>query len=118
MNDVPRFYPGQREVVNGRLYIIEQGEKTSNDLRLVYANGDPIKMELTFFLIDFFTYNEDRRYEHEPSWRFGGGDYFMTMCAHAYRHGWQRAARAVADARNGRRKTNGYTDDDGLWGDI
>ena len=72
-------------------------------------------MSLVFFLVDFFTYNEDLRYEHEPTWKFHGGHFFLTMCHEASHRGWKYADQAVRDARNGRHRATNGSGPDGLF---
>lgn len=82
---------------------IVEGRKFPGDLRLEhYANGSwqPTKMEIAFFLVDFFAENEDvRRHYMGESWRENGQRYFMKKCWAAVRNGWRSVAAEIERQR-------------------
>jgi len=49
-------------------------------------------MEMAFFLVDFFTENEQARRQHMGHWVQNGDRYFLSKCIEAVRHGWRKAA--------------------------
>lgn len=79
--------PGRRYEVDGVQFYVDNGRKGSHgepDLVLRHADGRPVSMALAFFLVDFFSMDEDRRY---PPPAKGWRKFFAALHT-ARKHGW------------------------------
>jgi len=92
--------------IDGIDLITSQGSKFPGDLRLDVRGTDgqwrPVTMAMAFFLIDFFTENEQERGQYEGHWRRNGDMYFIDACIGAVRDGWRAAADKVRRQRERR----------------
>lgn len=99
-----RWKEGDYGRVSGIPYRIVKGRKAEDDLVLeLHAGGDwrRIGMDLGFLLADFLPENEDVLYPAAASQRVagGGGDYYLSECWHARKHGWQSALQKLVRER-------------------
>lgn len=81
---------------------ISQGAKAPDDLRCDARIGGrwiPLKMELVFFLVDFFSENEQALAAHRSWWRQNGDRYFLSKCIDAVRRGWRAVAAEIEEQR-------------------
>ena len=93
---------GRLYQISDLLFRVQPGAKGEGDVKLqVLANGAwrDVKMELAFFLVDFFTSNEDTLSANRPHWRQSGPAYFLKECVRASREGWEAPARAIVRQR-------------------
>lgn len=84
---------------------ISQGTKAPDDLRVearLAGRWVPLKMELAFFLVDFFAENERHLQPFRPHWRQNGDRYFLSKCIEAYKRGWRVVADELDNYRNRR----------------
>lgn len=91
-----------RGTVSGIDLRIVQGSKAPDDLRLdAHINGEwvPLRMELAFFLVDFFAENEQALKAHRSFWKENGDAYFMKHVIQAWKEGWKVPAMAVRNQR-------------------
>lgn len=96
-----RWTTGRHKVSGVPMRVVE-GAKVPGDLRLEWWDGRywvPVKMELAFFLVDFFTENEQHIKQYRSWWRQNGDRYFLDQCVAAVRDGWQAAADRVRRQR-------------------
>lgn len=94
-----RWKDGDHGTIGGNFtWRVVRGRKGEGDLILqLYVNGQfrNVPMELGFMFADFFPENEEQvLYPDDGAKRVagGGGDYYMSECQRARKHGWRSAA--------------------------
>ena len=86
-----RWEAGRRYDLSGLRLRTMPGEKFPGDIRLDVWTGQgwrAVEMALGFFLVDFFTENEQERKAFMDGWRFNGDVYYLDRCYAAVRDGW------------------------------
>ena len=99
-----RWEAGFRDDVSGLTLRTVPGKKFPGDLKLEVWTGTtwyPVKMELAFYLADFFTENEQERKAHMNFWRLNGDYYFMKRLFGAVKNGWRVEADRIEQQRLG-----------------
>lgn len=98
-----RWHSNQRSRISGVDLLIEDGTKVPGDLRLMVRGSDgmwrAVDMALAFYLVDFFTENEDNIRLHRGHWRQNGQRYFLSKCIQAIRLGWRNVADEIERQR-------------------
>lgn len=100
---VRRFQEGQRFLVDGMEFLVQQGSKHPDDLRLLWRIGGrwrPVRMAVGAFLADFFFENEQVLYPPRPDGSGPkGGAKYLDYIRHAARFGWEKAEAGLVAER-------------------
>lgn len=105
-----RWKAGARGTVSGIPFRVVEGRKGPDDLMLQFYVATPnggewraVGMDIGFLLADFLPENEDFLYPDAARSRIaGGGDYYLSECWHARKHGWLSAKQKLVRERAGR----------------